>query len=229
MSTGSVNFQNLDQVTQASLKRLHRPALQRPSDVSDALRRACREHALLSNGINRKNEPRSAWIEAVHRDRLHLRTRNFRTEDVRQLFLNFEIGGNRYFFAADPISELAGDSLHVTLPAVIYHAERRDASRDATSMIGSAVDLRAASGRSVRAKVIDLSDGGLGVDVSAAESVDLHSDLTVRFLDGRRKGEFAHASLRHRTPSREGWVRIGLELTQVARSVPLAFDRRDAY
>lgn len=223
----------VDRVTSESLGRLNRKSLERPAEIRALLGHLRERRIVLRNGINHRNDPRSARIKAIADDRVTLSTANLDQEDAAQLFLNFELDDTSYFFAARPIRWVTSSTVVIEFPRAVYQAERRDLHReefDPESRGQPSVELRSAPDTAITAPVANCSQHGLGIDLPADEAVRLPSQLTVCFLEGARRGEAAMARVRHRPENRDdgsGWVRIGLSLTQAASDSLLPVDRRD--
>ncbi len=219
----------LDRVTPESLRRLHRETVAGPAAVRQLLERLRRAGTSLASGINRRNDPRTATVERVESDRARLAIRDFDHAAGAQLFLNFELDGTRYFFAASPLASPEPGRLEIALPDAIFQAERRDLHRAPAAAEPGAparVELRAGQGRGCVGRVLDRSLHGLGLEVAAAESSSLPEHVVARFLDGDRPGEEVHARVCHRGPRREGFSRLGLSLSRVASGAPIPIERR---
>jgi SAM-dependent methyltransferase len=218
----------LDRVTPESLRRLHRESVAGRPAVRGLLERLRQAGTPLGSGINRRNDPRTATVEQVEPDRVRLRIRDFDHAAGAQVFLNFELDGTRYFFAASPLASPAPDRLDVAIPEAIFQAERRDLHRAPAGRVGpSRVELRAGDGDACVGRVVDRSLHGLGLEVPAAVSRALPERVRARFLDGDRAGEEIHARVCHRAPGPEGWTRLGLSLSRVASGAPIPVERRE--
>jgi len=211
----------LDGLSGDSLRRLHRGAIGQPGEIRALLERARSEHVALGNGVDRRSDPRSAWIAWVGSDRLRLDAPNLRAQGQPQIYLHFELGAARYFFAAPPIGGGGDRPLDLELPAAIYEAERRDLRRVPAAAGEAAPRIRLSRGdRAREGRLRDASYQGMAVALPAAEAADLGPGeaLQVEVLDGERAGERGHARVRHRSPDRErhGWTQLGLEVSAVA-------------
>ena len=159
----------LDRVTPESLRLLHRESIAGRAAVRRLLERLRREATPLASGINRRNDPRTATVERVEAERARLAIRDFDHASGAQLFLNFELDGTRYFFAASPLASPEPGRLEIAIPESIFQAERRDLHRAAAEPGSAArVELRG-SGRRWVGRVVDRSLHGLGLEVAAAE------------------------------------------------------------
>src|SRR5262245_43647866 len=127
-----------------------------------------------------------ATVERVEPDRARLAIRDFDHAAGAQLFLNFELEGTRYFFAARPLASPGPGRLEIAIPEAIFQAERRDLHRAAASAEPGApvrVELRAEDGRGWVGQVVDRSLHGLGLEM-APEARALPERVRARFLDG---------------------------------------------
>jgi hypothetical protein len=120
----------LDQVTADGLDRLNRKTITQPLEIRRLLTCLQERGVVLQNGINRRNDRRTARIEAISQDQIQLATENLdQQKGNAQLFLNFEFDGDRFFFAARPIGQLSDSCFPIEFPTAIYQVERRDLYR----------------------------------------------------------------------------------------------------
>lgn len=222
----------LDPVGPSALSRLHRLTIEGPREVLAFLREVARRKALLSSGINRRNDSRTARIEDVGAADFTLRFQNLDETHLPQLFLSCELDGRSYFFAVAPLEHDARGFVRAPLPHAIYQAERRDLERIDRSREpddNSRVEIQAGNGAVFSGVVADSSYQGLGVLLPATPQEAPEGPVTVRFVSGSRVGEHAHGIVRHRTPTpeRHGWVRIGLSVSDVPEGEPVEFEQRE--
>jgi ubiquinone/menaquinone biosynthesis C-methylase UbiE len=223
----------LDQVTPDGLDRLNRKTITQSSEIRRLLTRLQERRVVLQNGINRKNDPRTARIEAISQDQILLATANLdQKKGNAQLFLNFEFEGNRFFFAARPIGEISDTRFPIEFPKTIYYVERRDLYRQIRHQKHGqpfSVEMLRAKGIPLVGRVFNSSDHGLGIEVPADDLDALPSRFTVRFLDGERRGEYANAKVCHsKDDTKDGnrWIRLGVSLSQVEKRSLIEVDRR---
>lgn len=211
------------------IRRLHRGAIEDPQAVRRLLERVRAQSIELDNGFDGGSNPRTARIEWIGDDRMRLRaTPHIRPERQPQIYFHFELGGSAYFFAAPSFPREQGSPrLEVGVPLAIYQAERRDLPRDRERASGTRVELSAPGGWKRIVPVADLSYEGLGVQVPVDGALPVAGELEVRFLNGKRAGERAFASVRHRSPASGGWIHLGLALSQVSQSTPIQIETRD--
>jgi len=221
----------LDPVTPTTLARLHRLSIQEPGEVYEFLERVRKQRCLLTSGINRRNDSRTATIQAVRVDSLTLLFEGLEEKHLPQLFLSCDLDGRRYFFAVTPTAVSNRGHVQALLPHAIYQAERRDLERVSRSQARSeeAVEIRSSEGAVFDGVIADSCYHGLGVLLPNTASVALEGQVTVRFTNGSREGESAHGFVRHRGSAgqRQGWIKIGLEVTDVPAGRPVAFERRE--
>lgn len=221
----------LDPVDPSTLARLHRVSIEGLNEVRTFLKRVWRQDCLLSSGINRQNDSRSAKIQGIDQDTFELRFQNLEETHLPQLFLSCDLDGRRYFFAVTPLEHDARGLVKAGLPQVIYQAERRDLERVGSPRTPSegAVEIRASNGAVISGVISDSSYHGLGVLLPAADQRAPEGRVTVRFLTGSRQGEQAHGFVRYqsRGGQAQGWVKIGLAISDVPAGAPVEFEQRD--
>jgi ubiquinone/menaquinone biosynthesis C-methylase UbiE len=198
--------------------------------VAAFLRRVWRQKSVLSSGINRQNDSRTATIESVGETDLALQFENLSEKHLPQLFLSCELGGRRYFFAVAPSSVDESGLVRSALPHAIYQAERRDLERiphAEQSGETAAVEIRGEDGSTYSGEIVDSSYHGLGLLVHEHRGTP-EGAVTLRFLAGSRVGERAHGVVRHKRSSgeRQGWVKIGLAVSDVPIGQPVEFETR---
>jgi ubiquinone/menaquinone biosynthesis C-methylase UbiE/pimeloyl-ACP methyl ester carboxylesterase len=222
----------LDQVSAHDLDRLNRKTITDSFEIRRLLERLHDRKVVLKNGINRKNDPRTARIEMISDDQILLATENLDQRRAAQLFLNFEFEGSRFFFAATPADEKVDSRLRIEFPKAIYQVERRNLYRRVTDQENPrpvSVEIRPGEGEPLRGRVINWSDHGLGIQVAAEDIGSLPSRFTIKFLDGLRSGERATAKLRHSSHDTGGgnrWIQLGLSLSEIETRPLIQVDRR---
>ncbi len=222
----------LDPLSPSALARLHRVSIEGPQEVVAFLLRLQRGDGRLSSGINRHNDSRTARITNVGSSYFTLSYENLDDDHLPQLFLSCELDGRPYFFAATPVGRDSSGLVQALLPHAIYQAERRDLERISgprEPSEGARVEIRASNGTIVPGIVADSSYHGLGVLLPAALQKAATEDVTLRFLSGDRKGDQAHGSVRHqsRATERQGWVKVGLAVSDVLVGEPVEFEQRE--
>ena len=232
--SGAAAAQSLDAVSGDTLRRLHRGVVTGEQAVRGLLEQARSSDCELQNGVDRRSDPRSARIVGVSGDRLTLRAPNIVAAGQPQIYLHFEIGASRYFFASPPIRGGGEELLDLQLPLAIYEAERRDLLRRSASEGNDPprVRLRASgldAAHGVEAHVRDWSYQGLGVVLPSGDAVGVDGELTVEFIEGARAGEQVYGGVRNRRtdPDRGDWTQLGLEVSSVEMSPPFPVERRE--
>ncbi len=198
----------------------------------DFLRRVREQNSLLSSGINRRNDSRSATIQEIGAADFTLRFENLDEKHLPQLFLSCELDGRRYFFAVTPLEHDVRGLVRAQLPRAIYQTERRDLERIPGRVAPTEnirVEIEAGNGTVFPGVVADSCYHGLGVLLPATPQQVPDGDVSVRFLSGSRAGQRTHGSVRHKssTSERRGWVKIGLAVSDVTSGVPVEFEQRD--
>jgi ubiquinone/menaquinone biosynthesis C-methylase UbiE len=94
---------------------------------------------------------------------------------------------------------------------------------------GESVEVQSGDGRVLKGVVADSCYHGLGILVPSLSQEAISGRVLVKFLSGNRKGDLAHGSVRHQVGVTEpqGWVKIGLALSDVPLGDPVIFERRD--
>ena len=219
-------------IGQQSLRELHRSQVVDSESVLLLFKAASEEGVALESGLSPLAEPRRAWIKRVGDRSLDLLGENFGRTDVPQLFFRFELAGTRYFFVGVPIPCGGSNTFAIELPSAVYEAERRDLARvapNAENGLALGAELRDVENGWVKARVIDHSYDGLGVEVRTESADNLPSKVSVRFLEEKAPLRILHGIIRSRAqlPDRSGWTRIGLSVSGVAERNPVEVERLD--
>ena len=212
------------------LTRLHRSAISDRNEIAGLLLRARSAGRTLRNGIDRKNQVRSATVARVAGDVLELAVHNVGARPGEQIFFNFELEEVSYFFAATVRGRRRGDRVAVDLPSTVFVAERRDSPRvppKASSGVPSRVELLLPGRKPLLLHVHDCSYEGLALDFPEDCAPSLGGDLPIRFLDGDRAGQQFFATPRNTRPV-EGrpLLRVGTAVSRVRRSSNVPLERR---
>jgi ubiquinone/menaquinone biosynthesis C-methylase UbiE/pimeloyl-ACP methyl ester carboxylesterase len=224
------SLSNLNSLSGASLRRLHRGAITQHGEIVELLNRVLGRHVELKSGVDRKSKPRSAWIVRVNPRTLILDAPNLRADGQPQIYLHFDLDDTRYFFAAPPIEGGGSMPLRVTLPVAIYKSERRDLRREKTSpgSIAPRVKLDLASRQPFEGHLRDWSYQGMAVAMPAENASRLDETFELEVMDGKLSGQQRFASIRRRSEDIEspGWIRLGLEVSAVEPSALFPVDHR---
>lgn len=156
---------------------------------------------------------------------------NLEETHLPQLFLSCDLDGRRYFFAVAPIAVDNRGHVQARLPHAIYQAERRDLERisESQARIEEAVEICSSNGTVFPGVIEDSCYHGLGILVPGTEHGAPEGQVTVRFTNGSRQGEHTNGFVRHksRASQRQGWIKIGLEVSDVRIGKAVEFERRD--
>ncbi len=211
-----------DRVAPESIRRLHPSGVEGAPSIRRLLDRVRREQIPLRRGMNRRIEPEIGWIESVGADHLVLRTRNLEPVRRRQLFLNFALDEQPYFFAAAVVQGRDPDAIVLRLPSIVYRAERRDRARRVPGRDDARrVSATTPAGLAVAGEVANLSPEGMAVWMPGAP--DPGTRLRLRFEDGVQSGEDLFGEVRHvdPRPDSRGWKRVGLGLSSAPTGSPI--------
>lgn len=211
-------------------RRLHRGAIQAPSDVLKILCRLRDDRIELRRGMNRRVEAERAWIIAVDQSGLTLRTESFEIDQKPQLFLNFCLDGVPYFLSATRRLDQSSlrSSLRLRIPEVIYCAERRDRDRVLPQSGGwRHVELRSSKGQCLTAEVENYSPGGIRIRLPESEGQFHRGSVLFRFPDGSHLHDaHGHARYSERVIDRPGWLSVGFTLTPNRSGEPVPIEGR---
>jgi ubiquinone/menaquinone biosynthesis C-methylase UbiE len=182
--------------------------------------------------VNRKIDAETARIERLDSTSIVLRATNFENSTTRPgatLLLNGSIDGLPLFFATS-VLEISRGTIKASLPGVIYRAERRDRARRLPLDEDGPTRVRAEFGeRNAReGRIADVSPDGLAILVEGRLESQRGDSLRVKFLDGRRSGEFLHAQVRNLSnpPQSPGWQRLGMRVSAAPFSNPMEASQR---
>ncbi len=224
--------ERLTPMSDESIGRLHRGSISGAAAIARIFQRVAADGSWLDGGINRRNERRRAVILGIDAVGLDLRLDGFDTPLSTQLYLRFSDGSDDFFFATSVEGSSDGSVARVRIPSVVYRAERRNAERmPVNGSMGdpSRVQVEGHPTKLPRvAAVVDVSAGGMGIHVPK-DSLDwADAYLSLRFLDGSRAGQVAHAEIRNSADAGvpAGWVRLGLALRPARRDGMIAIESR---
>ncbi len=220
----------LHELASDSLRKLHRGAIQSPSDVHALLDEARRLGVELRNGVDHKSRRRTARVVDVNGRSLTLQAENIVAAGRPQIFFQFDIRSTRYFFASPPIESDSHGRLKMESPVAIYEAERRDLPRFrlANGDRPRRVAVRRQCGAQTEGWIRDWSYQGLGVSVPGDPEILQDHQLEVAFEDERGRGQHLFAAVRRSEddPRQPGWLSLGLEVSSVPPAAPFPIERR---
>ncbi len=221
---------NLDALSGSSLRRLHRGAILRQSEIVDLLSRAMARKVEFKSGVDRKSEPRSAWITRIGDSCLVLKAPKLHAVGQPQIYLHFDLDGTRYFFAAPPTEGGGEEPLYLDLPIAIYESERRDLLRHEVPADSAVqrVRVNSSSGEGFEAHLRDWSYQGMAVALPETMASELDRRFKLKVLDGQFAGQERFASIRRRSKDEHtpGWTRLGLEVSAIEHSDPFPVEHR---
>jgi ubiquinone/menaquinone biosynthesis C-methylase UbiE len=215
-------------ISTSELRQLHPRAIDSRPFILGLLEDLASTGARLWRSTNRLSEKETAWITEVTEEEFSIQTENFPAQLGSQLFLNFEISGQPYFMSA-PVREcLPNSTVRLSLPAVVYQAERRDRQRTPTQ--GARVTLLTSDKQRVDALLADLSADGLAVDAPLDFHIERGSWVRVvgslpTLLSSSGKGGFAEVRNIRQSPS--GTKRVGLAFTGQRSTESVRIERAD--
>ncbi len=147
--------------------------------------------------------------------------------------MNFALDGRSYFFSSVAIAlNTKNEPTDISFPSVLYVAERRDRPRRARGSEDEAPQRvrlsRVWQDWSTEAEIDDYSPVGLNVETSWESSARIGDQLRVQYLDGSLAGRERWAEIRYAGPAegRNGWLRLGLSVSEVRQSTPIEVERR---
>ncbi len=208
------------------LARLHPEGMRDVSGVRALLEQAASERATLYRGMNRAVRPESATIEEIRGGELVLATENFAATGREQIFLRFELNGNRYFFSADPLSPESESPLIVRVPDVVFQNERRERLRSG-DLSGERVVLRG-EGKAFRGEILDSSEAGLAIRAEATSAPQSGASFELEFDTSASRHSHRFARVAGVTRDANGWSRIHLKTSPVPYAPAVGVDRKDA-
>lgn len=217
-------LKRVDRVAEQALGSLHRSSIEDPRAVRSLLERVAGQRVWLTSGVGPSNERRLAQIDALDSSSMALRVENFAGTTNGQVFFEFQLGGYSYFFSSNVLGLAANALLQIGMPSAIYRTERRDSERQLVHGQSESVELRDGAWRAT-GLIVDRSNRGLAVEIETNSVPMPVQSLQVRFQD---RGTSAYAQIRHRSLAKKtGWVRLGLEISQVEPGPIIPIQTRD--
>jgi SAM-dependent methyltransferase len=204
----------------AVLSQLHAQAISDREAIVWLLTKACDERLLLQGRRTLKGDAEQARITSVHQDWVAVSASNLDQTTGTYVLLSFSTEGRTYSFSARVLDDLSKPVGRIALPSVVYLAERRDRQRRAAGISGSPSIVKLRSLKSNWAAdgyVEDFSPVGLNVRLPDASAPHLGESIEVRFSEGDLEGARRWGQIRYvePQPSRAGWKRIGLAVSEV--------------
>jgi len=216
----------------AVLSKLHAETVANNEGIVWLLKKACDERLVLQGRRTLKGHAEQARISAVLHDHLVIKGSNLEHASGSYVLLSFATEGRTYSFSARALDDLSGSDSRISIPSVIYVAERRERQRRVAAVSSadpSSVTLRSVqSERAVAAQVDDYSPVGLNVRLRDDLGATLGESVEVMFGEGELNGVRRWGQVRHVAPptGQDGWKRVGLSLSEVPYSRPIEVERR---
>lgn len=208
-----------------SLRRLNRSTIESAVEVRAVLERAALGRIPLSSGIDGRINRRTAVVERVLADRVVLSVENVDVTRLPQLYFRFDMGGSRYFFAADVIKKQESGELEIALPAAIYEAERRSLPRNPIgSGLGSVLVKDGAS--TWEGRLLDSSYDGASIALDESSRVDVGSKITLSYRDAAGAPDGTFGLVRNSSVA-GGWKRLGLSVSAVPYGPKIGAETRE--
>lgn len=208
------------------LDLLHPDRVRSGAAIRQLLTRVSRERILLRQAMNKKILPELATIEQVGPVDLVLRTQNFE-KNPESVSLSFELDGGPFYFLSRVLAEESSNRLRIESPKTIYRRERRGRLRHMPSTGDPRwVEVNFDLG-TTEAEILDESPSGLALAVRESDAHHLERAVRVRFMDGPSAGDEFYGEVRHRSKwQREGWLKLGLDVSAAPRNATFVSDRR---
>ena len=177
--------------------------------------------------MNRRIDPETAVVQRVEGQHFTIRTRNFEPGHVSHVYLSYSQDGIPYFMAAPLEAHLGDRLLRLRHPPVIFRAERRSRIRRTPEESTRFVSLRVDDRGLQTCEVLDWSPEGIAIAVPSevAETIGSHAEVRAEWSgDGRP----LYADVCYRASDREGWTRLGLDVSAAPRTDGLRIERRSS-
>lgn len=199
-------------------------------EISRLLGEAQRRGLPLLGALNRQADREVAKVVAVTSDSLVLEVRNFQERSRRRHRLSLELDGKLLSFETNFVHERRDGTRTFSLPRVVFVAERREVERAVVRRDDGSrprVALHLGEARVVEGEILDEGACGLGIALRGGLAADQRGWLRIRFLDGESAGREIFGEIRHAAEREHpnGWVRVGLRLSEVSGSNPLDVER----
>lgn len=218
-------------IPDGDFRRLHPATIELRAEIRELLERAREEQVEFRRGLNRRIAPEIAKIESLGPDDLVLQTRDFDPKGATdQIFLNFSLDGEPYFFAAKATASMKGGRLRVRVPTQIHRSERRDHTRVLyPDPSAGDVQISRADGLTLGGRIEDISPGGLGVAIRDPDSLSPGTKVLLRLPEPMERTGPLFGEVRNRRllTDRAGWTRIGIDVSAYRPDSGLTVERRD--
>lgn len=203
-----------------------------PVEIRALMDRVLRTRLVLRRALNRKIRPETAHLEKIGTAEMVLRTSDFESArgDSQGWRLSVTIDETPFYFMVMVLGRLSEARVRVSIPTVLYRAERRDRIR---RLAGEAsgptrVALALSEGTPAEGYVEDFSPGGLGLLLAPGIQPRIGQWTHLKYLDGSTRGAEAYGEVRNvaSVDQRPGWLRIGMAVRDVPRLESLEVEQR---
>lgn len=215
------------------LRRLHASSLEDPAVIRRMLESLRDEGIGLTGRRTLRGDAESARIRRVTDSALVITSSYMVRQLGETIYFNFTLAGRSYFFSTVTLLlGPKGEPAEVSIPSILYVAERRDRPRRMAGPEGDAPRrvrlMGTPSGWTAEAEVDDYSPVGLNVQTTWDPTARIGDQVRVEYLDGALAGRKRWAEIRYAGPtkSRDGWLRLGLAVSEVQQGDPIVVDRR---
>lgn len=210
------------------LRRLHPRSIARPGAIRSLLQQLATTRTPLWRSTNRFSDRETAWVSHLTQDYFEVKTENLALREERQLFLNFELAGQPYFMSSPILAQLSERHIRLSLPAVIYQAERRDRLRRSAKK--QIVRIATVDARNFSGALSDVSPDGLAIDVPADACLERGTWVQVFASEPTcaESWDGGFGEVRHVRPTGQaGSKRIGLLLTRQRPAGPVRVENAE--
>ena len=195
-------------IKQETFSNLHQTAISDKGTILRLLHKVRESGSIVSRGLNHRLDIETATVQRIEGSEMILRTKGFRRLNRGQVFLNFDSGEQRYFFAVEQLGSFNGINVTVEVPSVIFRAERRDRLRTIAEESRTVEILL--NGRPITlGRLADSSPGGLGIRVPTGAVRSAAGALQVRYRNSDGSDTCHYAQIRNITHGAR-WDRLGL-------------------
>ena len=217
------------------LRRLHSSCIEDPATIRGVLDGLRDAGTVMTGKRTLRGEAETARILEVLESELAISAKDISRREGESVFLNFSLDGRSYFFSSAVLSVRAkNDPRRISIPSVLYVAERRDQPRRSSSS-GAEVPRRVRLSNQLQSwtaegRVEDYSPVGLNVRTGGKYEAATGDVIRVEYLDGSLAGERRWGQVRYagNVVEPSGWLRLGLAVSEVQQGRPIGVERRSA-
>lgn len=175
--------------------------------------------------MNRQIDPELATIRELRDSALLLDSSGF-DDSKDEVFLNFELEGQPYFFQTrylhKPKRRRGSEQAQLTLaiPAEVYCSERRERVREDVDRTGWRAFVVDSSGEPVPVELSDRSPGGFGLTIPGGWRPRTGEPVTLR-LEGANSTDDVPAVVQHVSGTPSGDSAVGLRVRRYEKLLPI--------